>query len=87
MNDEKYARVTVVLEKDTAGALRVVSEALGVSVSELTRGILEQPVSMMRAHVGALRSGDPADRAEALQSLDLFAADALADLSAARGLL
>lgn len=87
MNTEKFQRVTVVLDVETAKGLRYVSEAAGVSVSELTRGLLEQPVSMMRAGFQAARSGDPADRAHVLESLNLFAADALADLDLYRSQL
>lgn len=87
MNAEKYQRVTLVLDHDTARSLRYVSKVAGVSVSELARGLLEQPAAMMRAGVQALESGDPADCASVLESLDLFAADALADLHSARGQL
>ncbi len=87
MNTEKYERVTLVLDLDTAKGLRFVSKAVGVSVSELTRGLLEQPVSLMRDGLRAASTGDPADRAEVLQNLDLFVSDALADLHNYRGQL
>lgn len=84
MNAEKFQRVTVVLDRGTAQSLKYVSHAMGLSVSELTRGLLEEPVSMMRSSVHALTTGAPSDRAEALESLELFAADALADLDLVR---
>lgn len=84
MNTEKYARVTFVLDRSTATGLHYVSKAMGLSASELARGLLEQPISMMCDNVRALESGDDAERSAALETLDLFAADALADLHAAR---
>lgn len=84
MNTEKYTRVTVVLENDTSDALKFVARETGVSLSELVRGLLEQPAAFMRDTVSALRGGDPAARAELLESLDLFVMDSMADLDQAR---
>lgn len=84
MNTDKYDRVTVVLEKDTSQALRYVAKETGVSLSELVRGLLEQPAAWMRSTVAAARSGDPAQRVELLESLDLFVTESMADLDRAR---
>lgn len=62
MNKEKYARLTIVLDRRTDRALRYVSELTDTGVSELVRELISVPAAamadMLSAAVSAKTPGD-----------------------------
>lgn len=70
MNTDRYARVTVVLDRSTAEDLNYISHRLQHSKSALIREVLAEPVAAMRGVLGALPDGEIDPRQLALAGLD-----------------
>lgn len=71
MNADRYARVTLVLDRSTDEALTYLSRRLRHSKSELVREVLAEPVRAMHGVLSQFPEGEPIDpRQMALAGLE-----------------
>lgn len=81
MNADRYARVTIVLDRSTDEALTYLSKRLQSSKSELVREVLAEPVAAMKGVLAQFPEGesiDPRQMARAgLQAIEDVSADPL----------
>lgn len=64
MNTDRYARVTIVLDRSTDEALSYLSKRLRHSKSGLIREVLAQPVQVMKGVLDQFPEGTPVDPAK-----------------------
>ena len=73
MNNDRFARVTLVLDRSTDDALNYLSRRLHSSKSALVREVLAEPVEAMRGLLVGFPEGEEIDpRQLALAGLDLI---------------